>query len=238
MQTNRYYVVEQIEQAFFSLMREKDYTDITVTDIIKKAQVSRASFYRHFSSISDVLERSLANVFDQFSEEVVPILLSGDEKMIREFLFAYTYKNLEMHEVLASCLPSNTAVILSRFMYRMQNSARPAQEPSSLAGGMRQEQAAPAGGAGREAFSSAGRVHQEQAAPAGGAGARRTSPAGDTDASQAASGLYRELSQEQKYLLSARTGVINAILMKWIADGRQESVEEIVSCIMKYVMLL
>ena len=49
MQTGRYYVVDQIEQAFYDLMKEKDYTNITVTDIIKKAQVSRASFYRHFN---------------------------------------------------------------------------------------------------------------------------------------------------------------------------------------------
>ena len=50
MQTGRYYVVDQIEQAFYDLMKEKDYTNITVTDIIKRAQVSRASFYRHFNS--------------------------------------------------------------------------------------------------------------------------------------------------------------------------------------------
>ena len=37
MQNERYYVVGQIETAFFELLREKDYTDITVTDIIKKA---------------------------------------------------------------------------------------------------------------------------------------------------------------------------------------------------------
>lgn len=43
MQNERYYVVGQIETAFFELLREKDYTDITVTDIIKKAQVSRGS---------------------------------------------------------------------------------------------------------------------------------------------------------------------------------------------------
>ena len=53
MQTSRYYVVDQIIQALYILMGEKDYSDITVTEVIKRAQVSRASFYRHFSSIGD-----------------------------------------------------------------------------------------------------------------------------------------------------------------------------------------
>ena len=46
MQTSRYYVVDQIIQALYILMGEKDYSDITVTEVIKRAQVSRASFYR------------------------------------------------------------------------------------------------------------------------------------------------------------------------------------------------
>ena len=80
MQTNRYYVVDQIEQAFYDLMKEKDYTNITVTDIIKKAQVSRASFYRHFSSIGEIMEYSLRNLFDKVTDEIIPLLLSSDDQ--------------------------------------------------------------------------------------------------------------------------------------------------------------
>ena len=173
MQSGRYYVVDQIEQAFYELMREKDYTNITVTDIIKRAQVSRASFYRHFNSIGDIMEYSLRNLFDKITDEVIPIMLSTDEKEIRDFLFSYTYQNMAMQETLAACLPSNTAVIFSRCMTYMQNNGRPG----------------------------------------------------------------KEMSSEQKYRLYARSGVINSILMKWLADGNEESVEEIVNLILHYIML-
>ena len=173
MQSSRYYVVDQIEQAFYELMREKDYTNITVTDIIKRAQVSRASFYRHFNSIGDIMEYSLRNLFDKITDEVIPIMLSTDEKEIRDFLFSYTYQNMAMQETLAACLPSNTAVIFSRCMTYMQNYGRPG----------------------------------------------------------------KEMSSEQKYRLYARSGVINSILMKWLADGKEESVEEIVNLILHYIML-
>ena len=112
-------------------MKEKDYTNITVTDIIKRAQVSRASFYRHFNSIGEILEYSLRKLFDRVSDEVIPLLISSNEKEIREFLFAYTYRNMAMHEMLAACLPSNIAVILSRCMTYMQNNGGLAREMSS-----------------------------------------------------------------------------------------------------------
>ena len=79
-----------------------------------------------------------------------------------------------MHETLASCLPSNTAVFFSRLMSRMQENGRPD---------------------------------------------------------------VRGLSRE-KYRLYARTGVINSVLMKWLADGKKESVEEIVNVILKYILKL
>ena len=173
MQTGRYYVVDQIEQAFYDLMKEKDYTNITVTDIIKRAQVSRASFYRHFNSIGEILEYSLRKLFDRVSDEVIPLLVSSNEKEIREFLFAYTYQNMAMHEMLAACLPSNTAVILSRSMTYMQYNGS----------------------------------------------------------------LTKDMSPEEKYRLYARSGVINSILMKWLADGKEESVEEIVNQILRFIML-
>ena len=174
MQTNRYYVVDQIMQALYTLMGEKDYADITVTEVIKRAQVSRASFYRHFRTIGDVIDRSLESAFDRFSDESTPVLLSYDEKKIREFLFAYTYRNMEMNAVLAACLPSNTAVIFSRAMSYLQSRNRPGE-----------------GG-----------------------------------------------SPEEKYRLYARVGLMNSVLMKWLADGRKESVEEIVNYIMKCIILI
>ena len=47
-----------------------------------------------------------------------------------------------------------------------------------------------------------------------------------------------ELSQSDKYRLSARSGVINSILMRWIADGKKETTEEIIDYIMKFIMRL
>ena len=51
-----YSVKREIKDSVMQLMAEKLYMDITVTDIVTRAGVARASFYRNFNSINDVID--------------------------------------------------------------------------------------------------------------------------------------------------------------------------------------
>ena len=46
----------RIEDAVFSLMETTDIPDIRVADVIRRAGVSRSTFYRHFHSVDDVVK--------------------------------------------------------------------------------------------------------------------------------------------------------------------------------------
>ena len=48
-------ITDSIVQALFILLKERDVTEISVTDLVAKAGVSRSSFYRNFSSFDDVI---------------------------------------------------------------------------------------------------------------------------------------------------------------------------------------
>ncbi len=52
-------VHEGIESALLLLMREKPFDDISITEIIKRAKVSRISYYRNYNSKEDILENFL-----------------------------------------------------------------------------------------------------------------------------------------------------------------------------------
>lgn len=56
----------EIKDAVMELMAEKPYMDITVTDIVTRARVARASFYRNFNSINDVIDA----ISGELSEEM------------------------------------------------------------------------------------------------------------------------------------------------------------------------
>ena len=83
------------------------YMEITVTNIIKKAGVARASFYRNFNSISDVIDALVDELSDDLIENVFPNLSGTEERKLREFLFNHFYQFLRRkwrRNVLKTCL--------------------------------------------------------------------------------------------------------------------------------------
>lgn len=58
---------ECIESALVLLMKEQSFSEISITDIIRKAGVSRASYYRNYSSKEDILEKFLQKITIEYS---------------------------------------------------------------------------------------------------------------------------------------------------------------------------
>ena len=66
-----------IIQAFIELMQEKELEKITVTDIVKRADINRGTFYAHYQDTSAVIE--------QIGNDIISKLI--------EFLDEFQYKN-------------------------------------------------------------------------------------------------------------------------------------------------
>lgn len=101
---------KRIREALLSLMREKDFDKITVSDIIRRAEVSRTTYYYHyylqldvvdelidelFSKVSEVFDRAFALPdpdYQPFVQESVEVLYNN-----REFLLLLFSGSLEPH---------------------------------------------------------------------------------------------------------------------------------------------
>ena len=59
---------EAIFKAFISLLGKKDYNNITVGEIIEKADVGRATFYSHFETKDFLLKELSKDLFDHIFE--------------------------------------------------------------------------------------------------------------------------------------------------------------------------
>jgi AcrR family transcriptional regulator len=53
------FVKECITTALLKMLKERDFSDITITDLVKRAGVSRISFYRNYESKEDVLRKHI-----------------------------------------------------------------------------------------------------------------------------------------------------------------------------------
>lgn len=51
------YVVNEIEKAMLKLLKDKELVEISITQITAKAQVSRSSFYRNYTSKEEIITR-------------------------------------------------------------------------------------------------------------------------------------------------------------------------------------
>lgn len=88
--------------------------DITVTDIVKKAEVSRASFYRNFGSITDVVDHIIDELSETFIEEILPVLISSDARKLRALLFEHFYRIMRSQDQLTAVHFQNVIAMFSR----------------------------------------------------------------------------------------------------------------------------
>ncbi len=80
---------ERIVAALTELMSQKDYASITITEITQKADVSRMTYYRNYSSKEDILRRFMSDVGERFHNKIV------EQDLYRD-TYQYYYTLFEM----------------------------------------------------------------------------------------------------------------------------------------------
>ncbi len=92
----------RIIRALLRLMGEKHFSDITVSDIVARAGVARASYYRNFSSKEDVIASAGAIIIDDFRQKTVGENRSvlDYESILRMFRYFRAYRGalLTLHK--------------------------------------------------------------------------------------------------------------------------------------------
>lgn len=88
-----------IYEALQKCLKEKDFNKITITDIQRTSSVGRATFYRHFDQLSDVLywqcDRRFYEVLNNYSGDLL-----FDSKQFLVYYFNYWMGNCDLIELL------------------------------------------------------------------------------------------------------------------------------------------
>lgn len=90
-----------LEEALFSLMEEKRYGQITVSEIVKRADVSRRTFYRLYKEKDEVLRRYFGRLCQEYCRQASVLKAYDIPQIAREyFRFWYSYREflLLMHK--------------------------------------------------------------------------------------------------------------------------------------------
>lgn len=85
---------KMIEDALFTLMREKDLAQITVSEIVKRADVARRTFYRLYKGKDQVIRRYISRLCQDY-RSTYPALEQYDLDQIAKDYFGFWYGHRE-----------------------------------------------------------------------------------------------------------------------------------------------
>ena len=70
------YTQQTIKDSFLSLLKEKPFSKITVTEVCRMSEINRGTFYLHYYDIDDVLDSLLEDVITDTASVLDHVLCS------------------------------------------------------------------------------------------------------------------------------------------------------------------
>lgn len=61
---------QAMDEALMSLLAEKDFESITITELCEKAHVNRSTFYLHYDSMAELLEETIDSANQAFFSDI------------------------------------------------------------------------------------------------------------------------------------------------------------------------
>ena len=75
---------EIIKDALLTLLKKKNYMDITITDICRQACISRGTFYSHFKNIREIIDLLFDDALKQIGNIPLGDLKPGEWRIVTD----------------------------------------------------------------------------------------------------------------------------------------------------------
>ncbi len=92
------YTRNVIKDALLEALSEKLFEQITVTDVCRRAEITRATYYLHYQSLTEVLDELLADALQTAEDHTVNP--NADTEQIADLLTAHGTASFKEHESL------------------------------------------------------------------------------------------------------------------------------------------
>ncbi len=112
---------------YFSLLTKKTFSDITISELVKEANVSRVSFYRNFSSLDNVVDYGLTCFYETIAKDVLPVFIN-DRLTAWKNLINKFFSNVKLYDDVLFRIPHQNIEYLSNKLSKMLDLTKKSNE--------------------------------------------------------------------------------------------------------------
>src|SRR5690242_6450230 len=109
------YTKKIIKESLIDLLQHKKIHEVTVTDICKKSDINRGTFYTHYKDTYDLLKSLEDELFNQISEYIEETPVEGYKDVLLLKALELIQENKELCKILFSKQMANN--IMDRIIY-------------------------------------------------------------------------------------------------------------------------
>ncbi|WP_029319085.1 TetR/AcrR family transcriptional regulator [Butyrivibrio sp. AE3004] len=114
------YTKMRIRTAFHELIREMDYEKITVTAICNRAEINRATFYKYYLDVPDLIDKLQDETINELAEKLEFTTKNNTTEQFLVETLVFLRNNSDGHDNLISVTPSGASSFtdkISRLVY-------------------------------------------------------------------------------------------------------------------------
>ncbi|WP_116101818.1 TetR/AcrR family transcriptional regulator [Amycolatopsis thermalba] len=106
-----------LEAALLELIAERDLTQISVSDLTKRADVNRSTFYEHYADVHDLAAAACTTMFDELVAAAHVLLPNEDPAPIAAL--ARIFEHVAAHARLYGALLAGSARVINHLHHRL-----------------------------------------------------------------------------------------------------------------------
>ena len=108
------YTKMRIRNAFYELLKESGYEKLTVTAICDRAEINRATFYKHYLDIPDLIDKLQEEVINQLAQKFENAKSMEEIEVFLTETLAFLKDNNEGHSVMEIITPSGSSAFTAK----------------------------------------------------------------------------------------------------------------------------
>ena len=82
--------IAAIKESFEALIREKEYNEITVTELCQRAKINKKTFYHYYPTLDDLLDEMHMELSSAYIELVKDCRLPEEAEKVKRIFFEYS----------------------------------------------------------------------------------------------------------------------------------------------------